>query len=171
MVPVSNPYAPPDPNRPRPPAPPVPQPPVLPAARPSPPPPDPAGALRARRLVNITFLLVLASLVVRLLSAPWSATSVVFALVALVVAVRAVLVGRRARADGTTLVVASVLVFAAGSGLLVGAASLVMLPAQMDYERCRAGAVTQSADKACTQTYDDAVSRLQDRLTGLSLRR
>ena len=172
MVPVSNPYAPPDPDRPRPPTPPPPaHPPVLPAVQPSPSPPDPAGALQARRLVNTTFVLVLASLVVRLLSAPWSATSVVFALVALVVAVRATFVGRRARTDRMTQVAASVLVFAAGSGLLVGSASVLLLPAQMEYERCQAGALTVSGKKACTQAYEDAAADLQKRLTGASFRR
>ncbi len=164
---MSNPYAPPDPDRPRPPMPP----PVLPAAQPSPPPPDPTAALQARRLVTTTFVLVLASLVIRLLPAPWSATSVVFALVGLVVAARAMLVGRRARADRATLFAASVLVFAAGSGLMIGTASLVLLPAEVEYQRCQVGAVTVSGKHACTQAYDDAVAALQKRLTGPSLGR
>lgn len=121
--------------------------------------------------MTTTFLLVLASLVVRLLPAPWSATSVVFALVGLVVAVRAALVGRRARADRATLFAASVLVFAAGSGLMISSASLLLLPAQVEYERCQVGAVTVSGKNACTQAYEDAVSTVQKRLTGQSLRR
>ncbi len=140
-------------------------PPALLPERPAPPPPDPAGAGRARRLAITTFVLVLASLVVQLLPAPWSATSVAFALVGLVVAVRALVVGRRARADRATLLAAGVLVFAAGSGLMVGSASLLLLPAQVEYERCQVGAVTVSGQKACTQAYEDAVTQLQKRLT------
>ena len=160
---MSNPFAPPDPDRP-------PPRPVLPVAPPSPapsPPPDPAGVRKTRRLVNRVFLLFLASLVVWLLPAPWGATSVVFALIALVVAVRAVVVGRRARAGRTVLVATSTIVVTAAFGVVVGSTSLLVLPAQMEYQRCRVGAVTVAGKQACTTAYENAVDRLRTRLTEL----
>jgi len=123
--------------------------------------------LRARRLVNSTFLLVLASLVIQLLPAPWSAASIAFALAALVVAVGATLVGHRARAGTGMLLAGGVMIVVAGSGVMIGAVSLLMLPAQMTYERCQAGAVTVSGERACAAAYDDAVSRLRDQMTVL----
>jgi len=133
-------------------------------------PQDPDEAARARRLVNTTFLLILGGLVIQFFPAPASSASLAFAVVALLVALRALFVGRRARADRTTLLAAGVLVFAATSGLFVGATSLMLLPAQMDYQRCQAGALTEVGKQSCTQTYDKAVDKLQQQLQGPSLR-
>jgi len=116
--------------------------------------------------VNRTFLLFGASLVVRfLLPAPWSAASLAFALAALVVSILAAISARRARAGGTVLAAALVMTLAASIGVLVGAVSLLLLPAEIEYQRCQTSAVTVSAEHACTAAYEEAVADLQERFT------
>ncbi|MCL2466149.1 MAG: hypothetical protein FWF02_05105 [Micrococcales bacterium] len=165
---MSNPYAPPDPDRPRPPEPSA-LPPTAPVVQPEVP-SDPDGTQHARRLVNTTFLLVIAGLIVQFFPAPWNVASIVFASVALVYAMRATFVGRRAQVDRMTLLAAGVLVFTAGSGLLVGTTSLMLLPAQMELDRCQVGALTEAGKQSCTQAFEDAVNKLQKQLSGPSLR-
>jgi hypothetical protein len=159
---VPNPYAPPDPTRPRP------ERPTRPSDAPSPrPPADPAGSARATGLARTAFQLLLASIVLNFVRAPWSASSLAFTTAALVTAIRSLVVAARARANGQVTVPALVVAGAAAIGLVLGALSLALMPAKLAYQACVHSALTVQAGAQCT---DDNTKRIADlmKVTGIS---
>jgi hypothetical protein len=168
---VSNPYAPPDPDRPRP-APPA-WPTGAPAATepapgPARPPADPDGVARAGALTRTALLLLLAAVVVALLPAPWGAAAIAFTAGALGYGVRALLVAHQAHAEPPVVLVGALIAGSAALGLTLGAVSLYLMPAQLTYQRCLGSALTQQAQHECTNAYTSEVADLQQRVSGTS---
>ena len=106
-------------------------------------------------------MLMLASLVTAPLPLPWQVGSLAFSVAAVVVGVRALLAVRRAGMKGAILPAVTVgLLFAAAlSGF--AALTLALWPQQSAYQRCRADALTISAQETCDAHY---VRALRDRL-------
>ncbi|AEI11445.1 hypothetical protein Celgi_0926 [Cellulomonas gilvus ATCC 13127] len=186
---VSNPYAPPDEQAPRrpedrgdargphgaPPAPPAhgpagPQwgmPPGQQPTAPPPPhpePPDPELVARAARLGRVFAALLLAGVITGTFPVPWQAASLVFGVLALVVGGRALLVALRSRQRGLLTGM-----LAAGLGItamwvVVALGMTLMWPAQLDRQRCLAGALTITAERTCEAQFEQDLTDWRERL-------
>ncbi len=191
---VSNPYAPPDPNRPpvrdperggaHPPTdlpsagnPPTDLPHALPHTDHPPtdhpptgeppsarPPGDPAGAERASRLARVFAALVLAGVVSTTFPVPWQAANLAFGLGALVVGVWALVVAVRARVRGAMPGLLGVGVVVAAFWLLFSFAGLLLWSATSERQQCLDGALTQTARAQCDSGYTSDVDELRERL-------
>ena len=174
---VSNPYAPPE-NRPGttddapvqdapvwPPAGAPQQAPVVPER----PPADAEGTARATSLTRLFAVLVLASVLVATLRLPWQAAALPFALGAIVVGARAMVVALRARSRGLAPLLAAGLVIALSWTLLLSV-QLALWPAQQEKQECLERALTIGATSACEREFeqylDDLRISLEDRSTG-----
>lgn len=183
---VSNPYAPPSPDRqdaggdrtggpqagppqpgrpgPRGPVPPPrpPHPPVAP-----PPPPSPEVLARTGRLVRHFSTWLLAGVVVGLLPLPWRFAAVAFLVGAVVAGVRALRAIGAARLRGSLLpLVTAGLVLT--TILLVGSlGSLVTWRVETERQTCLGAALTRSAQAACEREYQEGLDELTGGLTGL----
>lgn len=131
---------------------------------PPPPAPDPAGVVRATSLARTTLLLLLGGLVVTVLPTPWGLAAIGFAVIAMVVGARAVLVAWRAHAGTQVVAPALMLTVSATLGVALGTFSLYLLPIQMSYQECQESALTQAAQNACTTAYQQDLAALQTRL-------
>lgn len=125
---------------------------------------DPALVSDASRHVMRFSLLMLAALLTSTLPLPARLLSVVVAVAALVVGVRAMRRARRARVRGM-LVVA----LAAGMGMtaVVGLSTLVVVTVwdvEMERQTCEARAITNSARLDCRDTYEKGLQERQDEL-------
>lgn len=128
--------------------------------------PDPVVLARIRRLVRHFGVWLVAALAVSLLPLPWRVATVAFLAGAGVTGIRAL----------RTVVVAKVKgglapMLAAGlamTGILAAGTlgSLILWSADSDRQDCLRGALTQSAQAACAEQYQDAVQKLTVDLTG-----
>ncbi|WP_139315939.1 cytochrome d ubiquinol oxidase subunit II [Cellulosimicrobium sp. CUA-896] len=110
---------------------------------------DPESARRATRAALHFGLLMLLVVVISAFRFPWRTAALAFAVWAIVVGVRALVVARRARVRG-----ALVPVLAVGVGLaaLISVQSLGTLATwqvEAEYQRCLDGAITVSAEERC----------------------
>lgn len=160
---MSNPYAPPE-NHPSDGGP-TDAPPVVhvPASPPVPvpvEPPDPEGTARAASHTRLFGVLILASVLVATLPLPWQAAAFPFALGALVVGVRALVVAARARARGLIPMLSVGTVIALSWTFLLGV-QLALWPLQQDRQDCLQGALTIEARTACESQYEKDLNELQ----------
>lgn len=176
-----NPYAPPSGDRARPPVPPHPMPPTPPhpypggpvpgPVEPEPttpkPAPDPESVRRASRQVLHFGLLTLAAMFVSTLALPWQAASLLFAVAAIGVGLRALRTVWKVGLRGA--VVPMLVVGLAFTSLLAVtmAATLTFWPVQVERQECLSGALTISAKQACEHQYEE---RLQERRIDLQRR-
>ena len=175
---MSNPYAPPE-NRPgtsddapvrdAPVWPPAGPPSPAPVAPEPPLPADPEGTARATSLTRLFAVLVLASVLVATLRLPWQAAALPFALAAVGVGDRAIVVAVRARSRGLAPVLAVGLVISLSWTLLLSV-QLALWPAQQNKQECLERALTIGAKSACETQFekdlDDLRTSLEDRSTG-----
>ncbi|WP_421743633.1 hypothetical protein [Cellulomonas sp.] len=166
---MSNPYAPPDADRQDAPAPqdgpswPPPMPrPQAPAA-PERQPPDPEVAAHATRLTRLFGVLVLGSVLVATLPLPWQAAGLLFAVAALVVGIRGLIIAGRARTRGLVPLLAVGIVIALSWTLILGV-QLALWPVQQDKQECLEGALTISATNACETQYEKDLDDLRTSL-------
>ena len=173
---VSNPYAPPE-DRPRTPdgaptdaprahdgpswPPPMPRPPV--PVAPERQPPDPEGSARALGLTRLFGVLILGSVLVATLPLPWQAAAFLFAVPAVVVGIRALVVAVRARTRGLVPLLATGGVVALLWTLFL-ATLVIQWPAVLERQECLEGALTVTATSACETQYQEHVDRIGDSL-------
>jgi hypothetical protein len=195
--PVSNPYAPPSPDRapadgpaqgaratdpvdpaprPHPPHPaPGPHPPRPPhpgpaAPGPAAPAPDPETLVRIGRLVRHFGIWLVAGVLVTLLPLPWRVASIAFLVGAVVTGVRALRTVLRSPLRGglPAMLAAGLLVTAM---VLVGSlGSLATWPVDAERQACLDGALTRTAQQACERDYEDGLADLTERLTSRATR-
>lgn len=163
---VSNPYAPPDPDRAeprepvRPPQSRPPQPrPAQPRPAAPPAPPDPARLARAASSARLSTVLLLATAATILLPSPWHLTSLAFALAGIVVTVRGLMIAPRSNEPGSPGRRLMLLTVASVVALMATSASAVAWPVQQKYRACLEHALTQQAQQAC----EDDLSQLLQR--------
>ena len=169
---MSNPYAPPDSDRTDAPAPqggpswpppmPRPQAPGAPAA-PERQPPDPEAFAHATRLTRLFGVLVLGSVLVATLPLPWQAAGLLFAVGAVVVGIRGLIIAGRARTRGLVPLLSVGLVIALSWTLILGV-QLALWPVQQDKQECLEGALTISATTACETQYEKDLDDLRSSL-------
>lgn len=135
-------------------------------AQPPRPPVDPEAARAASRRVLHFGLLMLATLLTSTLPLPWQVATLGFAVLALVVGVRALVQVWRSGLRGALVSVLAVgLAFAAM--LAASTAGLIALwPVQMERQECLQGALTISATERCESDYRDALDDLLERARG-----
>ncbi|UZN02123.1 hypothetical protein [Cellulomonas sp. S1-8] len=129
-------------------------------------PPDPAGVARTTRTAAWSAACLLVA--VLLVSAPYPALLLapVASLAGLVLAILAVVRAVRARARGPVVALSVVLVVSSVAWTGVSAQSLLYVDARRDYQECRAGALTQQAQRGCsTQLEQDMEDRVRS-ITG-----
>jgi len=140
------------------------RPPHRPLRRTEPPPAVDPDALRAAsRLVRFFLLLVLAALLTTSLPLPWQVGSLVFALVAVGVGLRAL---RVAWQPGLREQLAPLLLFGLVFAVLMTistSARLALWPVEMQHQECLSRALTIGAHAQCEVQYQDALTaRLED---------
>ncbi|NCT89588.1 hypothetical protein GXB85_01270 [Cellulomonas sp. APG4] len=130
------------------------------------PPVDPEAARAASRRVLHFGLLMLATLLTSTLPLPWQVATLVFAVLAFVVGVRALVQVWRSGLRGALVSVLAVgLAFAAL--LAASTAGLIALwPVQMERQECLQDALTISATEKCESDYRDALDALLERARG-----
>ena len=138
--------------------------PYRPLRRTEPPPSVDPDALRAAtRLVRFFLLLVLAALLTTSLPLPWQVGSLVFALVAVGVGLRAL---RVAWQPGLREQLAPLLLFGLVFAVLMTistSARLALWPVEMQHQECLSRALTIGAHAQCEVQYQDALTaRLED---------
>lgn len=137
------------------------------APGPHPPEPDPEGTARAGRLGRTFAALLLAAVLTGTFPVPWQAAGLVFGVLALVVGVRALVVAVRARQRGALTGMLAAGLAVSAMWLVVSLGMTLMWPAQLDRQRCLAGALTISARQACEaqfeQDLDEWRTRIEDR--------
>ncbi len=155
---MSNPYAPPDPNRPRESV----RPPVAPPAsdrRPTspPPPPDPVRLARAASAARLSTVLLLATAATILLPAPWHLSALGFAIAGSAVSLRGLAAAPRSSEPGSPG--RRLMLLAVGSivALLATSASAVAWPTQRQYRDCLDHALTQQAQQLCEDSLRQSV--------------
>ena len=143
-------------------------------ARPAPKAPlkDSPELMRASRRVMIFGALLVLTLITQTLDLPWRLVTVAVGLSALMYGIRAVIgvwkVGMRG------LVIPAIGIGAIMSALMAfsTALSLFVWGIEMDFQDCRAGAITVSASEQCTAEYKSAITNwrtsVESRAKGIS---
>jgi hypothetical protein len=108
-------------------------------------------------------VLVLGSVLVATLPLPWQAAGVLFAVAALVVGVRGLVVAGRARTRGLLPLLAVGVVIALSWTLILGV-QVALWPVQQDKQECLEGALTISATNACESQYEQDLDDLRTSL-------
>lgn len=139
--------------------------PARPAPREPRPPVDPDTARRATRSVMHFGLLMLGSLLTSSLALPWRLVSVVIALAALVVGVRALRRIWRAGLRGFLVVALSAGVVMTFALALTTLAVIPVWEIEMDRQSCLEEAITISATATCESDYKTALTEYQNSLT------
>uniref|UniRef100_UPI0028E7961D hypothetical protein n=1 Tax=uncultured Cellulomonas sp. TaxID=189682 RepID=UPI0028E7961D len=122
-------------------------------------PPDPEGSESAFGLTRLFGVLVLSSVLVATLPLPWQAAAFLFAVPAVVVGLRALVVATRARTRGLVPLLAVGGVVALLWTLFLGGIAL-QWPAVLERQECLEGALTVTATSACELQYEQHVERL-----------
>jgi hypothetical protein len=120
---------------------------------------DPETVLQAGRLVRHFGVYLLASILVSTLPLPWRVATVAFLAGATVTGVRALMAVSRARLRGGLLPLLTVGLVMTGVLATATLGSLAMWSVDADRQECLAGALTQTAQAACEQQYQDAITR------------
>lgn len=132
----------------------------------APTPSDPEVLARISRLVRHFGVWLVAAVAMSLLPLPWRVATIAFLLGAGVTGIRALraVVVAKVRGGLATMLIAGL----AMTGVLAAGAlgSLVLWSADSARQDCLRGALTQSAQAACEQQYQDAVQKRTDDLTG-----
>lgn len=123
-------------------------------------PPDPEDVRRASRRVMDFGLLMLATLVTAAMPLPWQAAGLAFAVVTVVVGIRALQAAWRAGLRTLVPLLGVGLAFAMLMSVALGA-MLALWPLQVERRDCLRDALTISARETCEADYQKA---LQDRL-------
>ena len=141
----------------------------LPGARPAQAPPrtpvDPEAARHATRSVMHFGLLMLATLITSTIALPWRLVSIVIALAALVVGIRALRRIWRAGLRGFLVVAMSAGVVMTFALALTTLAVIPVWQIEMDHQSCLDQAITLSATSACESDYRTAITEYQKSLT------
>lgn len=121
--------------------------------------PDPAGVLKAAEQSRVVGVLLLASVLVTALPVPWQLAAGLFALAALVLGVRGLVIAVRARARGSLPTFLGILVAMSAVWSLLVLASLSVLPMLRERQDCLAGALTITAEKQCQREFSQELER------------
>ncbi|MEV7972537.1 hypothetical protein [Cellulomonas sp. NPDC089187] len=169
---MSNPYAPPSPDRPtpddRPERAPEPQPTPAPSRRalppePAPEPPNPEAVLATGRLVRHFGVWMLAAVVVGLLPLPWGVASLAFIVGAVITGIRALRTATKGRVGGGLAPLVVIGLGLAGMLGLMTLAPLAVWPAQQDLQQCLGSAVTETARTGCQVEFEQQSTELLNR--------
>ena len=132
-------------------------------ADPEPSPPDPEAAAHATRLTRLFGVLVLGSVLVATLPLPWQAAGLLFAVAALAVGVRGLIIAGRARTRSWCRCSPSGSSSRCSWTLILGV-QLALWPVQQDKQECLEGALTISATNACETQYEKDLDDLRTSL-------
>lgn len=180
---MSNPYAPPSPDRApdddagaRPPVPPHPHPPQHPhpyPPRPQPPqpgpeptPPDPEALARVGRLTRHFSVWLVAGVVISLLPTPWRLATVPFLVGAGIAGVRALHAAGTARLRGGLLPLLTAGLVMTGILLVGSFGSVATLRLDLDRQACLSSALTRSASAECERAWTEGLENLSGGLLG-----